>query len=165
MSITNGCFTYKDANASAEPASNISASAKVVETPPEPATAANGAVAVETSVPSPADVIVENGSDTVVVDEDHPFELRDINVSFPVGKLTIISGPTSSGKSSLFTALLGEMYKTDGTVNLPKKAATSVGPDGLYDGVAFCAQLPWLQHASIRDKSVFFRFFHLSDAD
>jgi len=35
------------------------------------------------------------------------FELRDIDVSFPTGKLSLVSGATGSGKSSLFLALLG----------------------------------------------------------
>ena len=35
------------------------------------------------------------------------FELRDIDVSFPTGKLSLVAGATGSGKSSLFLALLG----------------------------------------------------------
>jgi len=32
---------------------------------------------------------------------DHRFELRDISVIFPEGKLTVITGPTASGKTAL----------------------------------------------------------------
>ena len=35
------------------------------------------------------------------VDVDHTFELRDINVKFPEGELTLITGPTASGKTAL----------------------------------------------------------------
>lgn len=46
------------------------------------------------------------GSDTAVGspsegDEDHRFELRDINVTFPDGQLSLITGPTASGKTAL----------------------------------------------------------------
>ena len=34
------------------------------------------------------------------------FELRDINVMFPEGKLTLITGPTASGKTSLLVSVL-----------------------------------------------------------
>jgi ABC-type ATPase with predicted acetyltransferase domain len=36
-----------------------------------------------------------------LVDEDHMFELRDIDVMFPEGELTIVTGPTASGKTAL----------------------------------------------------------------
>lgn len=32
---------------------------------------------------------------------DHQFELRDLNIRFPQGKLTIVMGPTGSGKTAL----------------------------------------------------------------
>jgi ABC-type multidrug transport system fused ATPase/permease subunit len=34
-------------------------------------------------------------------EEDHWFELRDLNVVFPEGKLTVVTGPTASGKTAL----------------------------------------------------------------
>ena len=34
-------------------------------------------------------------------DEDHRFELRDIDVMFPKGELTVVMGPTASGKTTL----------------------------------------------------------------
>lgn len=35
------------------------------------------------------------------------FRLADLDVTFPLGKLTLITGRTGSGKSALLTALLG----------------------------------------------------------
>ncbi|ORY36565.1 P-loop containing nucleoside triphosphate hydrolase protein, partial [Leucosporidium creatinivorum] len=65
---------------------------------------------------------------------------------FPVGKLSLIAGPTGSGKSSVFLALLGEVVLHKGTAGQNLDAAT-----GLYEGVAYASQLPWLQHASIKN--------------
>ncbi|PPQ63821.1 hypothetical protein CVT24_009771 [Panaeolus cyanescens] len=73
------------------------------------------------------------------------FHLGPLNVKFPIGKLTIVSGPTGSGKSALLSALLGEMHCTAGRVIIQK----------VNHQVAFCAQNPWLEHATIRDNIVF----------
>ncbi|KAJ1930830.1 hypothetical protein FBU59_006918, partial [Linderina macrospora] len=48
-----------------------------------------------------------------------PFALCNLNVHFPLGKLTIIGGPTGSGKSSLLSALIGEMTLTSGKIHIP----------------------------------------------
>lgn len=54
-----------------------------------------------------------DGTDTVVdaeslsgrsTIEDHRFELKDISVRFPEGELTLITGPTASGKSALLVS-------------------------------------------------------------
>ncbi|OJT02453.1 ATP-dependent bile acid permease [Trametes pubescens] len=73
------------------------------------------------------------------------FTLGPLNVRFPPGKLTVVSGPTGSGKSALLVALLGEMHCTAGRVILNKAGHQ----------VAYCAQNPWLEHATIRDNIIF----------
>ncbi|GAA5856811.1 hypothetical protein JCM8547_008855 [Rhodosporidiobolus lusitaniae] len=84
------------------------------------------------------------------------FELKGINVSFPPGKLSLVCGATGSGKSSLFLALLGEMTTVSGTIRLKKGTVGSpLNEHGLYDGVAYSAQLPWLRHASIKENILF----------
>lgn len=42
-----------------------------------------------------------------VVEAEAPFQLSEINVEFPQGKLSLIVGPTASGKTTLCLALLG----------------------------------------------------------
>ena len=42
--------------------------------------------------------------------------LRDVSLTVPRAKLTMIVGPIGSGKSSLVTALLGELCRTSGSV-------------------------------------------------
>ncbi|KAG0249757.1 hypothetical protein DFQ27_009808 [Actinomortierella ambigua] len=87
------------------------------------------------------------------------FALRNINVSFPVGEMSIICGPTGSGKSSLLMALLGEMDVLTGKIYLPRRAAGSRELDpatGLMkDGVAYVSQQAWLQNATIRNNILF----------
>ncbi|KAJ7103247.1 P-loop containing nucleoside triphosphate hydrolase protein [Mycena belliarum] len=73
------------------------------------------------------------------------FQLGPIDVIFPEGKLTLVSGATGSGKTALLLALLGEMHCVDGRVHLDK----------LHHRVAYCAQNPWLEHATIRDNIIF----------
>lgn len=88
------------------------------------------------------------------------FRLRNLNLNFPVGELSIICGPTGSGKTSLLMALLGEMDLVGGHVYLPSRDPSdhraTVNDHGLYaHGVAYVAQQPWLQQTSIRENILF----------
>lgn len=88
------------------------------------------------------------------------FRLIDIDVNFPVGRLSIIAGPTGSGKTSLLMALLGEMRLVDGRVHLPggttQRTDLPVDPEtGLIDGVAYCAQEAWLVNDTVKENIIF----------
>ncbi|OAD09018.1 hypothetical protein MUCCIDRAFT_32834, partial [Mucor lusitanicus CBS 277.49] len=92
------------------------------------------------------------------------FQLNVPKFNFPTGKLSLVCGPTGSGKSSFLNALLGEMDIISGRVYLPSKvvlAAENVSKidpnfENLYlDKVAYVAQQPFLRHASIRDNILF----------
>ncbi|RUS34665.1 hypothetical protein BC938DRAFT_479221 [Jimgerdemannia flammicorona] len=88
------------------------------------------------------------------------FALRDINVKFPLDELSIICGPTGAGKSSLLSALLGEMDIISGKVLLPRlpvgaKKIVDVRTGLIMDSVAYVSQTAWLQNASIRDNILF----------
>lgn len=96
-----------------------------------------------------------DGSDDAAVEEVYPFELLDLNVTFPTGKLSVISGPTGAGKSAILLALLGEMDCVRGESFLPKER-TQVDPiSGLRNSVAYCSQIPWLQHKTIKENILF----------
>ncbi|OBZ72651.1 ATP-dependent bile acid permease [Grifola frondosa] len=73
------------------------------------------------------------------------FTLGPLDLRFPKGKVSLVSGPTGSGKSALLAALLGEMHCTSGEVIFNKASHQ----------VAYCAQNPWLEHATIRDNIIF----------
>ncbi|KAF7118485.1 hypothetical protein CNMCM5793_008011 [Aspergillus hiratsukae] len=93
-------------------------------------------------------------------DSAEAFRLISMNVSFHVGKLNIIAGPTGSGKTSLLMALLGEMKLLEGRVYLPGGTANRtelpVDPqNGLIESVAYCAQEAWLVNATVKENIVF----------
>ncbi|BGP16287.1 hypothetical protein JCM10213_008267 [Rhodosporidiobolus nylandii] len=111
----------------------------------------------EKAAPAAAADAAAQESETPAAPEEPKFELKDINVSFPVGKLSLVCGATGSGKSSLFLALLGEMTRLSGRIHLAKTgtSGSALDSNGLYDGVAYAAQLPWLQHMSIKENILF----------
>ncbi|RKO93599.1 P-loop containing nucleoside triphosphate hydrolase protein, partial [Blyttiomyces helicus] len=82
----------------------------------------------------------ESSGDSIVSD----FHLLDVDVEFPVGKLSLVAGATGSGKTSLILALLGEMKRVNGQQYLPTSHAT-----------AYVAQTAWLTNATIRDNILF----------
>ncbi|KAF8601971.1 P-loop containing nucleoside triphosphate hydrolase protein [Ceratobasidium sp. AG-I] len=88
-------------------------------------------------------------------EEERPFELKDISVVFPEGVLSIVCGPTGSGKSSLLAAILGEMDKLEGEAYLPKEPTLVNEKTGLIMTVGYCAQVPWLEHESIKENILF----------
>ncbi|GJJ70197.1 hypothetical protein EMPS_02546 [Entomortierella parvispora] len=99
-------------------------------------------------------------AEEVRTEDTDQFILRDINVAFPVGELSIVCGPTGSGKTSLLLAMLGEMDVLTGHIYLPRlplNGAKEYDPTtGLVnDGVAYVSQQAWLQNASIRDNILF----------
>jgi ATP-binding cassette subfamily C (CFTR/MRP) protein 1 len=68
--------------------------------------------------------------------------LRNINLSVKKGNFTAVVGQVGNGKSSLISALLGEMEKLTGTVNV----------DG---SIAYASQLAWIQNATLQDNILF----------
>lgn len=109
-----------------------------------PATTANGS-----SSTSDSDTLVPSAS----VDTPR-FQLSNLSVHFPIGKLSIITGPTGSGKTAILTALLGEMELLHGKSYLPKYPE-QVNDQGLRNSIAYSSQTPWLQQKSIRDNILF----------
>ncbi|KAJ3398494.1 hypothetical protein HDV05_002460, partial [Chytridiales sp. JEL 0842] len=94
-----------------------------------------------------------SGSPTTPASPDTPassdyqsFQLNSLSITFKVGGLNLVCGPTGSGKSSLCLALLGEMKRLSGQtfLNGPQKS-------NLY-GVAYAAQTSWLLNATIKNN-------------
>ncbi|KAF0299676.1 ATP-binding cassette sub-family C member Sur [Amphibalanus amphitrite] len=72
--------------------------------------------------------------------------LRDVGLTVPRGKLTMIVGPIGCGKSSLVTALLGELCRTAGSVTWARNTT-----------FAYASQSPWLFNDSLRANVLFGR--------
>ena len=123
--------------------------------PALPFGAANATVQAEREPGSP--------TDSEPSDDDYRFELKGINVIFPEGKLTVVTGPTASGKTALLLAQLGEMTmlprrhssSSPPRVLIPKQTHGRVDAHGLRACVGYAAQTPWLEHLSIRDNILF----------
>ncbi|NXV46186.1 MRP1 protein, partial [Uria aalge] len=68
--------------------------------------------------------------------------LRSIDLTVPQGSLLAVVGQVGAGKSSLLSALLGELEKTDGCVTMKGTAA-------------YVPQQAWIQNASVEDNILF----------
>ncbi|KAK4053631.1 hypothetical protein OIO90_003870 [Microbotryomycetes sp. JL221] len=145
VAIVDGYFKYQDMTTGASASETTPAKADTIATKLQSSDSVAHSQEEDTN---------EHAADE---EEQDPFALRDISIEFPVGQLTLVSGPTGSGKTSIFLALLGEMDRVGGQVILRKGTHTSgiEQESGLYDGVAYTSQLPWLQHASIKNNILF----------
>ncbi|XP_071154276.1 multidrug resistance-associated protein 1-like [Mytilus edulis] len=84
---------------------------------------------------------------TFTWDKENPQStLRDINLTIPDGQLVAVVGHVGAGKSSLFSATLGEMLKIDGSV-------------ALKGSVAYVPQEAWIQNATLMDNILFGKTF------
>jgi ABC-type multidrug transport system fused ATPase/permease subunit len=99
----------------------------------------------------------ENAKDSAAIAR-LAFQLRDISIEFPSDALTLIVGPTGSGKTSLLMALLGELTLLNGSVYLPCTSRDDILRDpelGLTETVAYCAQQAWLLNDTIKNNILF----------
>ncbi len=89
--------------------------------------------------------------DVAPKNEPSRFTLGPLNIEFPKGKLTLVIGPTGSGKSALLNALLGGTFtpfhrigphpSLIGTIEMHCTAGTVLLDKGDHQ-VAYCAQNP-----------------------
>ncbi|KAL7855415.1 hypothetical protein AOLI_G00190190 [Acnodon oligacanthus] len=70
-----------------------------------------------------------------------PF-LKNVSLDINPGSLVAVVGAVGSGKSSLISALLGEMHNLSGSVNIK-------------GSVAFVPQQAWIQNATLKDNVLF----------
>lgn len=85
-----------------------------------------------------------SGEDTAstLVEEREAFKLHDLNLSVKRNELIAVIGGVGSGKSSLLSALAGDMRKTDGSVVFGASRA-------------FCPQYAWIQNTTFQNNIVF----------
>jgi len=95
-------------------------------------------------------------------DYEDAFKLRDLDIEFPMGDMTVIAGSTGSGKTSLIMALLGEMHLESGNVYLPSgdRRAAPVNPiTNMTNTVAYVPQEAWLLNDTIKRNITFAHTF------
>ncbi|XP_053413294.1 ATP-binding cassette sub-family C member 6 isoform X2 [Nycticebus coucang] len=85
-------------------------------------------------------ITVQDG--TFTWSQESPPCLHRINLSVPQGCLLAVVGPVGAGKSSLLSALLGELSKVEGSVSIK-------GP------VAYVPQEAWVQNTSVVENVCF----------
>ncbi|OAD61579.1 Multidrug resistance-associated protein 1 [Eufriesea mexicana] len=92
-------------------------------------------------------LLIENGTFAWDMENiDRPI-LRNISLKVEQGQLVAIVGTVGSGKSSLISALLGEMEKISGRVNTK-------------GSIAYVSQQAWIQNASLQDNVLFGKPLH-----
>ncbi|KAM4844750.1 ATP-binding cassette sub-family C member 3 [Thomomys bottae] len=103
--------------------------------------------------------------------QDLPPTLHSLNIQIPKGALVAVVGPVGCGKSSLVSALLGEMEKLEGMVSVkvrgiraPEKGMR-LGQPGANSEANFCGQgtvayVPqqaWIQNCTLQENVLFGR--------
>ncbi|KAL5600181.1 ATP-binding cassette transporter yor1 [Fusarium odoratissimum] len=84
-----------------------------------------------------------SGDDTsTLVEEREPFKLQDLSFGVKRNELVAVIGSVGSGKSSLLSALAGDMRKTDGHVTFGASRA-------------FCPQYAWIQNTTLKNNIIF----------
>lgn len=68
--------------------------------------------------------------------------IKDISLKVRTGELVAVVGQVGAGKSSLLYAILGNMFKAGGSVNI-------------NGSIAYVPQQAWIQNASLRSNIVF----------
>ncbi|KAF9909398.1 hypothetical protein BX616_011195 [Lobosporangium transversale] len=78
----------------------------------------------------------------VPVEKDYGPTLTNINLTISRGDLTAVVGRVGQGKTSLLNAIIGDMYKRQGSVKV-------------YGRLAYVAQSAWIINASLRENIIF----------
>ncbi|KAL8582638.1 hypothetical protein ACOMHN_028703 [Nucella lapillus] len=95
-----------------------------------------------------AGAAVSISSGTFTWDKELPLPtLRNINLEIPKGRLVAVVGQVGTGKSSLISAILGEMRKLQGSVVV-------------QSSVAYVPQQAWIQNATLKDNILFGKGAH-----
>ncbi len=88
--------------------------------------------------------------------------LRDATLDFPIGKLSVITGKTGSGKSLLLAALLGEVKLLSGTIRMPPLPDFDDSAEHIPESewiipelTAFVSQTPWIEGGTVKENIVF----------
>ncbi|XP_048800530.1 ATP-binding cassette sub-family C member 2 [Lagopus muta] len=79
---------------------------------------------------------------TFTWEQDGNAAIRDVNLDIKAGSLVAVVGAVGSGKSSLVSAMLGEMENIKGHINI-------------QGSLAYVPQQAWIQNATLKDNILF----------
>ncbi|XP_074964156.1 ATP-binding cassette sub-family C member 2 isoform X1 [Phalacrocorax aristotelis] len=79
---------------------------------------------------------------TFAWEQDGNAAIRDVTLDIPPGSLVAVVGAVGSGKSSLVSAMLGEMENIKGHINI-------------QGSLAYVPQQAWIQNATLKDNILF----------
>ncbi|KAI8865768.1 P-loop containing nucleoside triphosphate hydrolase protein, partial [Ramicandelaber brevisporus] len=85
-------------------------------------------------------------ADDVTGPAENVFKLPQFSLTVKRGSLVAVVGSVGSGKSSLLAAMIGEMRRTGGTLQLGGT-------------LSYAQQTPWIQNATVRDNILFGRAY------
>lgn len=71
-----------------------------------------------------------------------PYALSGINMDFKKGSLDCIVGRVGSGKSAILQAILGDLHKSSGKVEV-------------HGTIAYVSQVPWIMNGSVKENILF----------
>ncbi|KAG9195847.1 hypothetical protein G6011_00968 [Alternaria panax] len=87
------------------------------------------------------------------------FCLKDITLSFPPGDISVIEGPSGSGKSLLIAAVLGECGLVSGDITktpvVPYTPTVAGRSWPLDSSIAYVGQTPWIEAGTIMNNIMF----------
>ena len=91
------------------------------------------------------------------------FALREIDLKIPDRELTVVSGPTGSGKSLFLASIIGEADLLAGKIKAPLSPSVADRCDHkanksdwiIDSAMAFVAQIPWIENATIKANILF----------
>ncbi|KAF9236623.1 P-loop containing nucleoside triphosphate hydrolase protein [Melanogaster broomeanus] len=130
--VTNGAFSWPTSDNDATP----------------PQTKKENTVEDKAGIASGSAIELQKcGPDDNEAEVHRPF-LWNVNLSIRNRSLTAIVGNVGSGKSSLLSAIIGEMMRVSDDVHC-------------NGSIAYCAQQPWVQTTTIQDNILFGRPFNL----
>ena len=104
---------------------------------------------------------IEEDEDKINIDIDNqpdkkPFELKDIELEVKKGSFFAVIGQVGSGKSSLISAILGEMHLIENELGV--KGNVNVSDD---QTICYVAQQAWIQNISLKENILFGKTFHI----
>jgi ABC-type branched-subunit amino acid transport system ATPase component len=116
--------------------------AEIAAGKPGIAEAAGGETAAQPGLSPDAEAEADGEVEAV----ERVFQLKDVNLEIPRNCFIAVVGEIGSGKSSLLSALFGEMRRTEGKVMFGGSSAS-------------CSQVPWICNATVRENILFGRPF------